>query len=170
MFNCQPMNENPSQSNYRQAVAKVSEICSKSEKSRAEVIRKLKEWELTAEEISKAVDFLVSEKYIDDQRFAGSFVRDKFRLNKWGKIKIGYMLRQKGIDDNIVSDALDDIPNEDYRETLAGLLKAKVRSVKGKSNYEKVSKLAAFAQSHGFEAGSAIEISRELLGNVEDVS
>jgi regulatory protein len=162
------MNENPSPSNYRQAVSRISEICSKSEKSRSEVIRKLKEWELTAEEISKAVEFLISEKYIDDQRYAGSFVRDKFRFNKWGRIKIAFMLRQKGIDEVVISNALNDISDEEYRETLTGLLKAKVRSVKGKSNYEKVSKLAAFAQSHGFEAGLAIEISRELLGNIED--
>lgn len=164
------MNENPSQSNYRQAVSKISEICSKSEKSRSEVIRKLKDWDLTAEEISKAIEFLVSEKYIDDQRYAGSFVRDKFRFNKWGKIKIAYMLRQKGIDEDVISDALDDISEEDYRETITGLLKAKVRSVKGKSNYERVSKLASFAQSHGFEAGLAINIARELLGNSEEMS
>lgn len=158
------MTDQSSRSEYRQAISKITALCSKSEKCTSEVVLKLKEWELTEEEIAKVVEFLVSEKYVDDCRYAVSFVHDKFRFNKWGRIKIAYMLRQKEIGATEIADALDEITDNAYRDTIISLLKPKLRTVKGRNDYEKTAKLAAFAQSHGFEAELSFQIAQQLLG------
>ncbi len=162
------MNDQPFRPEYRQALSKVMDLCSKSEKCRSEVAMKLRGWELTGEEIDKAIGLLIREKYIDDRRYAASFVRDKFRFNKWGRVKIAYMLRQKGVDGAAIAEALEEIGEEAYRATLLSLLESKMRSVKGKNSYERKAKLAAFAQSHGFESDLAFQTANRLLKDDEE--
>ena len=161
------MNVFPSQSNFKQALTKISAICSRSEKCAFDIVQKLKSWELSDEEISKAFKFLIEEKYLDNSRFATSFVRDKFRFNKWGKVKIAYMLRQKRIAENLIFNALDEISETSYHDTITALLKAKARSIKDKNSYERLAKLATFGQSHGFEADLCMKTARKILGNEE---
>lgn len=151
--------------NYRQALTKVMAMCSQSERCRFDIVAKLRQWELSEEEIAEAVDYLVKEHFLDEERFVRFFVNDKLRFNKWGKIKLRFMLRQKQIPEPIVREALDQINDELYTKTLQTLLKAKVKSIKGASDYERKAKLAVFAQSHGFEAELAFRIANELIGN-----
>jgi regulatory protein len=154
--------------NYRQALTKVMAMCSQSERCRFDVVTKLRQWELPEEEIAEAVDYLVKEHFLDEERFVRFFVNDKLRFNKWGKVKLRFMLRQKQIPDTIVREALDQINDELYTKILQTLLKAKVKSVKGASDYERKAKLAVFAQSHGFEAELAFRLAGELIRADED--
>jgi len=115
---------------YKQALKNASVICSKSEKCSSEIIASFRQWGLTEEEISTGIDYLKKEIFIDDQRYAANFVHDKFRFNKWGKIKIAYMLRQKRIAESLIADALENIPEEDYEATIRELLRSKVKSIR----------------------------------------
>jgi len=78
-------------------------------------------------------------------------VKDKFRFNKWGKFKISYALKAKGLDKGIIDDALNTIDDGEYEELLASLLKTKLVGLKYEFEYEKQGKLFRFAQSRGFE-------------------
>ena len=149
--------------NYRQALTKVMAMCSQSERCRFDIVAKLTQWELSDEEIAEAVDYLVKEHFLDEERFVRFYVNDKLRFNKWGKVKLRFMLRQKQIPETIVREALDQINDELYINTLHSLLNAKVKSVKGATGYERKGKLAVFAQSHGFEAELAFRIANELI-------
>ena len=151
--------------NYRQALTKVMAMCSQSERCRFDIVAKLRLWELSEEEIAEAVDYLTKEHFLDEERFVRFFVNDKLRFNKWGKVKLRFMLRQKQIPEIIVREALDQIDDDLYIKTLQSLLKSKVKSVKGISEYERKGKLALFAQGHGFEAELAFRIANELIGN-----
>jgi regulatory protein len=151
--------------NYRQALTKAMAICSQSERCRFDIVTKLRLWELSAEEIAEAVDYLVKEHFLDEERFVRFYVNDKLRFNKWGKVKLTFMLRQKQIPENIIRASLDQINDDLYMKTLHNLLVSKVKSIKGASDYERKGKLAVFAQSHGFEAGLAFRIAGELIGN-----
>ena len=151
--------------NYRQALTKVMAMCSQSERCRFDIVAKLRQWELPEEEIAEAIDYLVKEHFLDEERFVRFFVNDKLRFNKWGKVKLRFMLRQKQIPEIIVREALDQIDDDLYIKTLQSLLKSKVKSVKGISEYERKGKLALFAQGHGFEAELAFRIANELIGN-----
>src|ERR1035437_2888524 len=149
--------------NYQQALKSAAVNCSKSEKCSSEIIASLRQWGLTEDEISTGIDYLIREKFIDDQRYAANFVHDKFRLNKWGKVKIGYMLRQKRIAEILISETLESIRNEDYEETIRELLSNKVKSIKGSSDRERKGKLAVFAQGRGFVSEIAYHIASEII-------
>src|SRR5689334_2088784 len=111
-----------SKSNYQQVLGKVSILCSKSEKCKADIIPVLERAELTGEEIEKAIDYLLKERFIDEERYANNFVHDKFYLNKWGKYKMAYLLRLKKIPEEIIALSLSQIRFEDYAKTLKSLL------------------------------------------------
>ena len=151
--------------NYRQALTKVMAMCSQSERCRFDIVAKLRQWELSEEEITDALNYLIKERFLDEERFVRFYVNDKLRFNQWGKVKLSYMLRQKQIAEPIIRGALSQINEELYEQTVRNLLKAKVRSVKGASGYERKGKLAVFAQSHGFEAELAFRIAGELIGS-----
>ena len=151
------------QLNYRHALTKVMEWCSKSERCIYEAKLKLKKFELSNNELDIAIGYLVKEKFLDDSRYVRFFVNDKLRFNKWGKIKLHYMLRQLQINDLIINKALDEIDPDFYIKILRDLLVTKKNSVKGTSNYERKGKLANYAQYHGFESDLAYRIANDLI-------
>lgn len=153
--------------NYRLALTKVMAWCSQSERCISEAKLKLKKFELSDNELDTALDYLVREKFLDDSRYVRFYVNDKLRFNKWGKIKIHYMLRQHQINELIINKALDEIDQDLYLKILNDLLILKMKSVKGASDYELIGKLANFALGHGFESDLAYRIANDLIGGIE---
>ena len=151
--------------NYRQALTKAMAMCSQSERCRFDIVAKLRQREISEEEITEVLNYLIKERFLDEERFVRFYVNDKLRFNKWGKVKLSFMLRQKQIPESIIREALSQISDDLYTKTLRTLLIAKIRSVKGASDYERKGKLAVFAQSHGFEADLAFRMAGELIGN-----
>lgn len=152
-------------SSYQQILKNAAVVCSKTDKCSSDIITSLRQSGLSDEEITAGIDFLIKEKFIDDQRYTLHFVHDKFKFNKWGKVKIAYMLRHKRIPENLIAEALDSITDEDYVKTIRELLKAKVKSVKGSSEHERKGKLAVFAQGRGFESDIAYRIASEIISS-----
>lgn len=130
---------------------KLAARCSVSEQCLSDVETKLAKYGLPEEEKTRILRHLVEERYIDDSRYAEAYVRDKYRFNKWGRMKIAQGLRMKGIDKGTIETAMDTIDEQEYLSILRDLLKAKRKSTKGKSEYEINGKLARFATSRGFE-------------------
>ena len=155
------------QLNYRHALTKVMAWCSKSERCISEAKLKLSKFELSDNELDTAIGYLVKEKFLDDSRYVRFYVNDKLRFNKWGKIKLHYMLRQLQINDLIINNVLDEIDQGLYMKILRDLLSSKKKSVKGTSNYERKGKLANYAQSHGFESELAYRIANDLIEGIE---
>ena len=152
--------------NYRQALTKAMTMCSQSERCRFDIAVKLREWGISEEDILNILDYLIRERFLDEGRFVRFYISDKLRFNKWGKIKLTYMLRQKQIPEELIKSGLDQISDELYGKILTDLLKAKIKSIKGDSVYERRGKLSVFAQGHGFEADLAFKIAGQLIGNV----
>jgi regulatory protein len=147
---------------YQEALKKASELCSRSEKCSWDIEQKCHEWQLSAEETTRVTNYLIQEKFIDHQRYASSFVTDKFRFNQWGKIKLAYALRMKHIEEQYVREALSGLPVENYHQVLLGLLTAKARTIREKDSYARRGKLLSFAQSRGFENDVALRIIEQL--------
>ena len=143
---------------------KLTARCSVSEQCLSDIEAKLSKYELPEEEKARILRHLVEEKYIDDRRYAEAFVRDKYRFNKWGRIKIAQGLRMKGIDSESISTAMDVIDETEYLNILRDLIKAKRKSTHGKNDYEINGKLVRFATGRGFEY-SAI---RQCMGASAD--
>jgi len=147
---------------YREAYAKATDLCGRSEKCAFDLELKCSEWQLTMEERSKLIATLVKEKFIDQRRYASSFVNDKFRFNKWGKIKLAYALRQKQVEDKYVREALSNLPEDAYLKVLLDLLSAKAKTIKETDGYTRRGKLLAFAQGRGFEVDLALKIIAQM--------
>lgn len=146
---------------------KLAARCSTSEQCLSDVEAKLKRYDLSEEERTRILQHLVEEKYIDDKRYAEAFVRDKYRFNKWGRIKIAQGLRMKGIDNGTVNEAMEVIDEAEYLHILRELIKAKRKSIRGKSDYEVNGKLIRFAIGRGFEF-AAIRSCMDVDENYDD--
>jgi regulatory protein len=132
------------------AYLQLAQLCAKSEHCQHDMLEKMRRWEMSEEAQARVMQRLISERYVDDERYARAFVRDKIRYNKWGRRKVEQGLWQKRIDDNIRQQVLDEVDEEEYLSVLRPLLKQKRRSTKAESDYEMNRKLVRFALSRGF--------------------
>jgi regulatory protein len=144
---------------FQKAYDKAAAICARQEQCVSMVREKLIKWEVEEADRTKILERLVEEKFIDEQRYTGFYVRDKARFNRWGKTKITWQLRRKGIPPEMIHEALASIPANEYNDNLLDLLKQKKRQLKEDDPYKRRASLMRFAASRGF---SFDEIMRAL--------
>ncbi len=132
--------------------SKAEQLCARSEHCEQQVREKLILWGASPQEAENIVKALKNARFIDDSRFAHAYVNDKLRYQKWGRIKIRQYLRHLGISNETIEECLAEIDEDEYRDILLSLLRAKERTTKASSPYELRGKLARFAASRGFEA------------------
>jgi regulatory protein len=143
---------------YKTALTKAMNMCSHREMCASEIESKLESWGISGNDTGKILSLLVKENFISEERYACAFARDKFRYNKWGKIKIAAHLRAKKISSAAISAGLESIDNDLYINTLRTLIESHRRSVKAKNQYELKAKLIRFGLSKGFESSLLYEI------------
>ncbi len=147
---------------YDEALHRAAALCSMAEKSSADVRRKLADWGIAEADAERILERLTKERFVDDERFSVAFAKDKARFAQWGRVKIAFALRQKSIPENLIAAALAQIDDEAYSYCLVELLKAKQRTLKAGTEYEKNAKLVRFAQSRGFELDQILSTLRKL--------
>lgn len=130
---------------------KAAAYCAYRERTAAEVRDKLRSLGATDVQQEKIIARLKAEKYISEDRFAGAFARGKFRINKWGRLKIKAALQQKGLDKKAIDEALKEIDDREYTNTLKKLLDAKAKTIKAETPAKAKAALLRFAYSKGFE-------------------
>lgn len=148
------------------ALKRLQGLCSRAEHSSGEMLRKMAMWGLPEEARERVVEKLRSGRYVDDERYARAFARDKARYDKWGRRKIDQALVEKGISESVRRLALAEIPDSVYSASLRPLLEQKLRSMKAKSGYEMYCKLMRFAASRGY----SMEEARECVEEICDAS
>ena len=134
----------------QEAYLRLTALCAQAEHCQQEMRDKMKRWELDEMAQNRVVARLIKERYIDDERYARAFVKDKILYNKWGRRKIQQGLWMKRIDDDIQQRVLDEIDDEDYLNVLKPLLKQKRKNTKAESDYELNQKLVRYALGRGF--------------------
>ena len=134
----------------QEAYLTLAALCARSEHCQWEMLEKMRRWELDDAAQSRVMARLVKERYVDDERYARAFVKDKVRYNKWGRRKVEQALWQKRIDDDIRERVLDEVDEEEYLNVLRPLLKQKRKSIKAENDYELNQKLVRFALGRGF--------------------
>lgn len=147
---------------FDELLHKAASYTSISEHCVHEVEEKLTAWNVAEQDKIKIVNCLLEDGFINEKRFCIAYVKDKFRFNKWGKIKIGYALKQKGISNGLINEALSTIDDGEYEEMLATILKSKLTTLKYEFEYEKQGKLFNFAQGRGFESAVINRVLRTL--------
>jgi len=141
-----------------QVLDKMAKYCAYQERCVKDVRDKLKAFEISEEEKAKIIDYLLDNRFVNDERYAKAFVRGKVNQSGWGVNKIRFHLIQKGIDKNIIDEALGQTDEEAYRQRLIEILETKSKTVKASNDFEKKRKLAAYAMQKGFEGSLVWEV------------
>ena len=134
----------------QEAYLQLATLCAQAEHCEQEMRDKMKRWEIDETAQNRIIDRLVKERYIDNERYARAFVKDKIRYNKWGRRKVQQALWMKRIDNDIQQRVLDEIDDKEYLDVLRPLLKQKRKSTKAANDYELNQKLVRFALGRGF--------------------
>jgi regulatory protein len=150
----------------KKIVVKMAKFCAYQERCLQEINEKLKQFLVSYEEKKEIIDYLTQEKYLNETRYAQAFVRGKFLLKHWGKVKIIYHLQKKGINQKDINEGLKEIEEEDYIETLTKLLQKKYDSLQEKKEDKQVikQKLYNYAQQKGYE----FDYIKQAITNIKD--
>jgi regulatory protein len=148
----------------QEAFLQLATVCAQAEHCEKEMRDKLKRWGIDESAQDRIIQRLINERYIDDERYARAFVKDKIRYNKWGRRKVQQALWLKHIDPEIQQRVLNEIDDSEYLDVLRPLLRQKRKTVKAESDYELNQKLVRFALGRGF----TFDIIRQCLDVDED--
>ena len=135
-----------------EAKQKIYAYCAYQERAHQEVRNKLFEFGLSAEEVGEILSHLITEGYLNEERFAKSFAGGKFRIKNWGRIKIIHELEARGLTKSCIRSGIQEIDEADYLKTLQELLVKKSVHLKGENSLVKRDKLAKYAIQKGFES------------------
>ena len=149
----------------QEAFLQLAALCAQAEHCEQEMRDKLKRWGFDESVQNRIIERLIRERYIDNERYARAFVKDKIRYNKWGRRKVQQALWLKRIDKDIQQRVLDEIDNQEYLNVLRPLLKQKRKTVRAESDYELNRKLVRFALGRGF----TFDIIRQCLDVDEEM-
>lgn len=140
------------------AYTRAAALCSRSEHTVSDIKTKLAAWGLPASLHHGVIERLIEDNFINEARYAHAFVHDKLAYNGWGRIKIVYQLRARGVAQVHIDNALEQIDQEDYRSTLVHLLQGKWREVQSREPRLARAAMLRFAASRGFEPALVMEI------------
>jgi regulatory protein len=122
--------------------------CAWQERCQSEARRKLYTYGIQGETMEFIIAELIGQGFLSEERFAISYARGKFRIKKWGRIKIRQELRSFNIPEVLISKGLAEISEEDYRQTLRDVIGKKMS---GKPGRAAIHTIARYAITRGFE-------------------
>ena len=135
-----------------QALPKLKQYCAYQERCHSEVKEKLYSYGVYNNDAEEIISKLIEEGYLNEERFAIHFAGGRFRMKQWGKVKIKYELKQKGVSEYCIKKALKDIDPDAYESSLQKLAQQKLKTLKGEKNiFIKKRKLQDFLLQRGFE-------------------
>ena len=150
----------------QEAYLRLTALCAQAEHCQQEMRDKMKRWDIDPAVQDRIITRLVKERYVDDERYARAFVKDKIRYNKWGRRKVQQGLWLKHIDADIQERVLSEVDDSEYLSILRPLLKQKAKGIRAENDYERNQKLVRFALGRGF----TFDIIRQCLNVDEDMN
>ena len=145
-------------------LAKAQALCASREYCVSDIATRLESWGLTDKDaIEKIISSLLRDKFIDEHRYAAAFSRDKLRYNKWGRIKIEWQLKMKGLNSNCIKESMAGIDEAEYKDIAEKLIVGMIKTRKGDDRNILRAKILRSMQSKGFEYAVTGEIVKRLL-------
>jgi len=157
------MKNNQKSYTVEEALQKLMNYCSYRDRSQKEVEDKLTEMRMIPEAKEKIIISLMQENFLNEERFARSFVRGKFRIKKWGRIKITQELKKRQISAPIIKLGLTEIDSKSYSKTLYELAEKKAGYLKESNPFKKKKKLADHLLRKGYESGLVFDCVNDLI-------
>lgn len=146
-----------------EALQKAKQYCAYQERCHSEVKEKLYSLGMNKKEVDELLSELISDNYLNEERFAIQFAGGKFRIKQWGRVKIKYTLKQKQVSEYCIKKALKTIDDNDYTNTAEKLFKQKIKTLQSEKNiFIKKRKLQAHLVQKGFE----LNVISKLINNL----
>lgn len=141
-----------------EAKPKIESYCAYQERCDFEVRQKLYSWNLSTEDVNALIAHLISNNYLNEERFAEAYVSGKFRIKKWGRVKILRELKLRKISGYSIQKAFEQIDDAEYLQTMRQLVESKSKLTVGKNSWDKQNKLKRYLASKGFETELIFEL------------
>ena len=153
------------------ALERLASLCSRSEQCEFEVARKLTAWRISNPDKKEIIDYLKENRFVDDARYAFSFAKDKARFSAWGPYKIKAELVKRHINASLINNALKDIENKIWKESLlkCAVSKAKNLNLLGETGFENRRKLFKYLIGRGFPSASSSKAVALMKKKQEDL-
>jgi regulatory protein len=146
-----------------QAKKKLEQYCAYQERCHKEVQQKLKDMHMIPEAIDVVIAHLLEHNFLNEERFAKTFVSGKFKIKKWGKRRLALVLKQKDISKYTINLALSTIGEDEYIDTFNALAEKKLRSIRESNILKKKKKLADYLLYRGWESNLVYDKVNELI-------
>lgn len=137
--------------NLKEAYLRASSYCAYQERTQDEVRERLREWHIRGEDAELVIVRLIEENFLNEERFAKAFAGGKYRMKQWGRLKIRQELRARGLSDFCIKQALKEIEENEYRQTLRRVLEKKNETLKDEELMIRKQKLVRYALGKGYE-------------------
>ena len=150
---------------YTVAEAKktLEHYCAYQERCHKEVRQKLKDMHMIPEAIDVVIVHLLEHNFLNEERFAKTFVSGKFKIKKWGKRRLTQELKQKGVSKYSINLAIATIDDVEYIDTFNVLAEKRLASVQETNILKKKRKLADYLLYRGWEPYLVYEKVDELI-------
>lgn len=126
--------------------------CAYQERCHKEVKAKLKDMKMIPSAIDKIIVSLIEQNYLNEERFAKAYVRGKFRIKKWGKVRLIRELKFREISKYAIDTAMKEIDETEYDQVLDELIIKRIDQVKEKNSFKKKKKVADYLLYRGWES------------------
>jgi regulatory protein len=146
-----------------EAKRKLERYCAYQERCHKEVNSKLKEMGMIPIAIDEIITHLIRHNFLNEARFSKAFARGKFRIKKWGRVRITRELKARAISVYNIKAALQEISEQDYLDTFNELAARKNSSLREANRLKKRKKLADYLLYRGWESHLVYEKIKELI-------
>lgn len=145
-----------------EALQKLMHFCSYRDRSQKEVEDKLDQMHMIPQAKENIIIRLMKDDLLNEERFARSFVRGKFRIKKWGRVKIIQELKKREISQPIIKLGLTEIDESYYRKTLFEIAEKKFEKINESNPFKKKKTLADHLLRKGYESGLVFDCVNEI--------
>lgn len=153
----------PRQKSREEALNTLMERCARAEVCISDARRLMVRWRVAPGEQESIVEQLLKERFIDEERYAAAFVRDKINFSRWGARKISDALYQKRIPSEIIKQAMEQVAEVSMTDRLEADLRRKNQSIKDEDPYKRKEKLLRFGISRGYDFDTVAETIERVL-------
>ena len=146
-----------------EALGAIQRYCAIQDRCHKEVRNKLYQMGIGRDWVEEIISELIREDFLNEERYARSFARGKFRVKKWGRRKIAQHLRMQEITDYCIERGLDEIDDNEYAETLTALIEAKMRTLAHRPPLDRLSKVSTYCLNKGYEKDLVYTLAKAVL-------
>lgn len=134
------------------ALKKLQRYCAYQDRCHAEVRSKLLDLGVYGDTLEEIMATLITDNFLNEERFARSYARGKFNIKKWGRSRIKQELKRRQITDYCIRKAMEEIEEEDYQNTLQHLIEKKATQMEDPFSFKNKAKIANYLIRRGFES------------------